>query len=126
VGRHDDSGGPCPLGATGDGTEIPWVGNPVETDEERARLPGELERVAVAVRLDTGDDALVVTSPGRVRQLALRLDVNTGPAIVAKPFLGGNGPLRGPELEYFPRAAQRFTNGAPAVDLLRGHRFGRS
>ena len=126
VGRNDHAGRAGSLGAAGDGTQVAGIGDPVETDEQRACLPRELERIRVPVRLDASDNALVVAGAGCVGQLALGLDVNTGAAVLSQPLLGGHRALGRPELQHLPRAAQRFPHRSPAVDLLRGHRFGTS
>jgi hypothetical protein len=68
----------------------------------------------------------VVASTGGIGQLALGLDLDAGPAVLAQPILGVQSALGRPELEDLARPAQRFPNRAPPVDLLRGHRFGTS
>ena len=124
--RHDHAGRAGPFRAAGDRAEVAGVGDAVEADEQRARLPRQLEGVAISIRLDASDDALVVASTGGVGQLALGLDLDTRPAVLAQPLLGVQRALGRPELEHLARPAQRFPNRAPPVDLLRGHRFGTS
>ena len=80
----------------------------------------------VSIRLDARDDALVVASAGGVGQLALGLDLDARPAVLAQPLLGVQRALGRPQLEHLARSAQRFPNRAPPVDLLCGHRFGTS
>ena len=80
----------------------------------------EVVRVGVRVRLGPGHDALVVSRSGRLGQLTLGLDLQSG--TVPQPRLDSRrGTLGRPELEHLPPTAERLPHRAAAVDLLPRH-----
>ena len=126
VRRDDHAGRACSFCAARHRAQVARIGDAIETDEQRARLPRELEGVRISIRLDARDDALVITSAGGVGQLPIGLDVDSRPPVLAQPLLGVERALGRPQLEHLARPAQRFPNRAPPVHLLGGHRFGTS
>jgi hypothetical protein len=121
----DDTRRARAFGAPADGAQVARIGNPVEADEQRLLLGGQLVPVGVAVRRALGDDALVIAGAGRLAQLALELHLHARPAVL-QPRLGRERTLARPQLEHLTRAAERLSNSSPPVDLLRGHLRGTS
>ena len=107
------------FGTTRHGAEVARIGDLVEAGDERSLAGDELVRVRVAIRLAPGHDSLVVACPGRVRELALGLDLQ--PRAVPEPRLRGGCAFARPELEHLAAPAQRLVDGAAAVDLLARH-----
>ena len=71
---------PAPSARPADGAEVARIGDAVEHGQQRALGRGQLVRVGVAVRLDAGDDALVVARARELRQLALLAHAGACPA----------------------------------------------
>ena len=115
---HDHAGRACALGAPADGAEIVRIADPVEHREERPLRAGQLVGIGVAIGLDQRQHALVVTGPGALGELAVGLLPRPG---LGQPRLGGERPLRRPQLEHLAVPAQRLADGPPAVDEVRRH-----
>ena len=61
VRRQHDSCCACPLGAANDRSQVARIGDGVKHRQQRRRPARELIRVGVAVRLRSGEHALVVS-----------------------------------------------------------------
>ena len=121
--RDDDARRTGAFGAPADGAEVAGVGDTVEHREQGSLDAGELVGVGVAVRLDPGDDALMVARPGELGQLTV------GPLAglrLGEPGLGRKRPVGREQLEHLAAAPQRLLHGAPAVDEIARHRRGTS
>src|SRR5690348_1905149 len=125
VRGDDDPRRASALGAPAHRTEVARVGDPVEADEEREVLRGELPAVRVPVRLRPRDDALMVARPGGLGEPTLELDLHLDGRL-AQPRLRGDRALARPELEHLATAPQRLAHRAAAVDLIASHCRGTS
>jgi hypothetical protein len=125
VGGKHDAVGAGALGATDDRAEIARVGHRIEHGEQRRGSGRDFVGVGIAVRLHSGDHALVIGRGHEGCEPALRFHVDPNSAF-RQPRLSLQRPLGREDLEHLARPPQRLTHGPAPVEVLRGHRFGTS